>query len=1468
MASSGGNPNLFNLSTPNPSTGPPPFSQPPAYSAPPPSFPSPPPHTAYSYPPATPPFHHHPFLRYPHDPLHHPAISHPTPSPHLPSPSPAANTNPGARLMALLNPPAQLESAVSMPPPFSVPSELSPPANAAILHQTPTALTVTQTVPTSVSSSKLPRGRLVEDGHRTVFDIDSRLPGESQPPQLEVTPITKYISDPGLVLGRQIAVNRTYICYGLKLGAIRVLNINTALRALLKGHSQVVKGCNIGCQLFSIVSHQISETKVTILAITFTLMAMPEPMLGLVGTIPRLCLALLKLGHQFGPEHGLLTHLITDMTFFAEDVHLLARVFVWKIDEGPDEEEKPQISEKIIIAIQIVGDGQSFHPRVCWHSHMQEILFVAIGNYVLKIDTIKLGRGKDFSAEEPVKCPVEKPIDGVQLVGKHDAEVTDLSISQWMITRLVSGSKDGMDGRIFCCEVKIWADRKAVPLATLRPHDGQPVNTVAFITSPNRPEHINLITAGPLNRELKIWTSAGEEGWLSATDSESWQCSQILDLKSSSEPHDEEAFFNQIVVLPKANLVVIANAKKNAIYAVHIDYGLFPACTRMDYIADFTVAMPILSLTGTSDSLLEGEQLVQLYCVQTQAIQQYALDLTQCLPPPSSNVLAKDALPFPSDSLSSEGLSVSASSLGPYTSDPLGVSSSPQLYPIISNHGASATPYPINLVAPVVTSTSQTNTAKLQDKTSVPQPAEKDTDAQHVSSSVSVNPDLAGRASKNISDKGSKQGVTISDHIVDQFVSDHSIDMRIDSVVKSPPDVPSINNKLQKDDSKSGKDDPSIAPNPLLIFKPSGNMTHLITPSEILSGIIGSSEISHANLDPVIEDARTRDMIADTKMESEKIEAMAIGEDRRGQEDFDSQKLLQASFIENRQMSSQDLETELEVDNENSCMIATFNGDVSAETTGKQPAILEELDYNKDRSEKEYAVNATSHYYSADKGMKQKKQYQESGLSSQSSSPFASTDSLNEGIGSSVPTADASIPQILAVQEMLNQVMIMQKEMQKQMSSMVAAPVVKEGKRVEAALGRCMEKAIKANTDALLIRFQGENAKRERIGKDQTQHIINVIMNAVNKDLPAILDRILKKEISAVGPTIARAITPIISSAITESFQRGVGDKAVNQLDKSVSSKLESTVSRQVQMQFQTSGKQMLQDALRSSIESSVVPAFEQFCKTMFEQIDCVFQKGMSEHTVASRQQFEAAHTPLALTLRVDIELYLDCIVKFLDAINSASSMTQNFTTELIDGQRKLLALIAAENTNSAHPITLQQSNGSIPGLPEMALSVQQIEAPMDPKTELSRLISEHKYEEAFTLALQRSDVSIVSWLCMQISRCLVMQTLSSSVFQVDLHAICCTVPPPLSQGVLLALLQQLACDISNETLRKISWITDVAVQINPADPTITSYVRPIFEQVYSILAHQRSLPTTAASDLPNLRLVMHVINSVLLSCK
>jgi enhancer of mRNA-decapping protein 4 len=54
-----------------------------------------------------------------------------------------------------------------------------------------------------------------------------------------------------------------------------------------------------------------------------------------------------------------------------------------------------------------------------------------------------VGRGRDFNVEEPLKCTLDKLIDGMYLVGKHDGDVTDLSLSQWMTTRLASASKDG-----------------------------------------------------------------------------------------------------------------------------------------------------------------------------------------------------------------------------------------------------------------------------------------------------------------------------------------------------------------------------------------------------------------------------------------------------------------------------------------------------------------------------------------------------------------------------------------------------------------------------------------------------------------------------------------------------------------------------------------------------------------------------------------------------------------------------------------------------------------------------------------------------------------------------------------------------------------------------------------------------------------------------------------------------------------
>ncbi|KAL3503674.1 hypothetical protein ACH5RR_038123 [Cinchona calisaya] len=1346
----------------------------------------------YSYPPQPttspflhhlppPQFHHH----LPPDPssqfttnLHQQrSLSFPTPPlqppvsfPQNPSNSGSGNQNHGARLMALLSaPPSTVEippqqpampMATTIQPIVSGGSDFSNGQNLPIVGSGPNNVGFPHPGPMRMPSSKMPKGRHLM-GDRVVYDIDIRLPGEVQP-QLEVTPITKYGSDPGLVLGRQIAVNKTYICYGLKLGAIRVLNINTALRSLLKGLAQRV----------------------------------------------------------------------TDMAFFAEDVHLLAsasvdgRVYIWKITEGPDEEDKPQITGKIVVAVQFTGEGQSVHPRVCWHCHKQEVLVVGIGRRILKIDTTKIGRGETYSAEDPLRCPGDKLIDGIQLVGNHDEEITDLSMCQWMTTRLVSASVDGT--------IKIWEDRKMLPIAVLRPHNGHPVNSVTFLAAPNHPDHIILITGGPLNREIKIWASASEEGWLLPSDSESWHCTQTLELKSSAEVRTEEAFFNQVVALSQAGLLLLANAKKNAIYAVHLDYGANPTATRMDYIAEFTVTMPILSFTGTSDLLPHGEQIVQVYCVQTQAIQQYALDLSQCLPPPLDNaMLDKSDSIVSHEALSGDGYVSSELSESRATEIPLsGFAPKLSMRDIGSENATPATRAVIS--ASVESVTSQDVVASSMESKLVSLPAV--TANADIASIASPPLPLSPRLSRNLSGlrsplKSLDPGSSFSDCGGDSKIIEYSVDRQLD------------------DESKALQDDMSTTLSHPVQFK---HPTHLVTPSELLMAN-SSSEVNHINEQKSESELNIQDVVINTIGRNDEVEVKVVGETRFSHSsDIGSHDELH-NFVSENKKSFYSQASDLGIEMARECRALSpetnmveesrqFDATIGSQTLTQPSTTGDEIrnsakDIPRKNADSAIPVSVQQTPASNSKGKKQKGKNNK-GSGPLSPSPFNSSDSSNEaGASSSIPSAESIFTQIQAMQETLNQLMSVQKDMQKQMSMIVAVPVTKEGRRLEAALGKHTEKAVKANADALWARLQEENAKEEKSSRDWIQQITNLITNCLNKDLPAMVEKAVKKESSTVGQSVARTITPTIekavSSAIIDAFQKGVADKAVNQLEKLINSKLEATVARQIQAQFQTSGKQALQETLKSSLEASVVPAFEMSCRSMFEQVDATFHKGMAEHATAALQQFESSHSPLALALR--------------DAINSASSMTQTLSAELADGHRKLLALaVAGANSKGANPLVSQLSNGPLAGLHE------KLEAPVDPTKELSRLIAEGKYEEAFTAALQRSDVFIVSWLCSQ----------------VDLQGILSMNPLPLSQGVLLSLLQQLSCDISKETPRKLSWMRDIVSAVNPTDQMIAVHVRPIFEQVYQILNHHRSLPTTSGVELSSIRLIMHVINSMLMSCK
>lgn len=536
-----------------------------------------------------------------------------------------------------------------------------------------------------------------------------------------------------------------------------------------------------------------------------------------------------------------------------------------------------------------------------------------------------------------------------------------------------------------------------------------------------------------MNRELKIWASAEEEGWLLPSDVETWKCTQTLELKSSAEPRLEDVFFNQVVALNRAGLFLLANAKKNAIYAVHIDYGPDPASTRMDYIAEFTVTMPILSLTGTSDGSPDGEHIVQVYCVQTQAIQQYALDLSQCLPPPLENAeLEKTdssaARAF--DGANSNGLSTLESSHGSKSADmhvssltsaPAVLSSNVESVPIASR--------PESLPSTEVTSLPE-NTSGSEPKSSG-LPSHTNVDNFHSASPpLPLSPRLSRKSSGFRSPTGYEPSPQPGDIGGDQSVIDFSVDHRSTTTKEKKVDVPSSGDNLWKADRNVAQNDISVVPDPPVVFK---HPTHLITPSEILS-TAPSSENSQFNQRMNAGEAKVQDVVVNNDTEGAEVEVKVVGETTVGQSnEFECPREPHTPVAEKKEKSFYSQASDLSIQMARDCCVGPYSGeavrqvnDVSVSETHDRPSNngeVEEQDLPKDAPAKAGTSEAPSaSTQSPAPSAKGKKQKAKNSQPSPSPSPYNSRDSNEPACSSGAPSTDAALSQLSGIHDALDQV--------------------------------------------------------------------------------------------------------------------------------------------------------------------------------------------------------------------------------------------------------------------------------------------------------------------------------------------------------------------------------------------------------------------------------------------------------------
>ena len=138
-----------------------------------------------------------------------------------------------------------------------------------------------------------------------------------------------------------------------------------------------------------------------------------------------------------------------------------------------------------------------------------------------------------------------------------------------------------------------------------------------------------LLLGDSLNRQLQLHSMA--------PGGEAMELRQTLQLESRD---GAAGLCNAIDVQPQAGLVVLANMERKAVYVLHVRLSEDGGAS-FDYLTKYQLGWPILSMAAEQCSDGGSSGVAKLYCVQTHAIQAYALQVAECVPAHSPAAMAE-----------------------------------------------------------------------------------------------------------------------------------------------------------------------------------------------------------------------------------------------------------------------------------------------------------------------------------------------------------------------------------------------------------------------------------------------------------------------------------------------------------------------------------------------------------------------------------------------------------------------------------------------------------------------------------------------------------------------------------------------------------------------------------------------------------------------------------------------------------
>lgn len=376
-----------------------------------------------------------------------------------------------------------------------------------------------------------------------------------------------------------------------------------------------------------------------------------------------------------------------------------------------------------------------------------------------------------------------------------------------------------------------------------------------------------------------------------------------------------------------------------------------------------------------------------------------------------------------------------------------------------------------------------------------------------------------------------------------------------------------------------------------------------------------------------------------------------------------------------------------------------------------------------------------------------------------------------------------------------------------------------------------VERALESRQEQEQRRLERALAEGQQRGGQLQEQLTQQLSQALSSAVAGRLERSIRDEIKkTVPPCVSRSLEPVagqLSSSMATKLTAVEGSMKEN-ISKLLKSKnLTDAIARAAADTLQGP----MQAAYREAFQSVVLPAFEKSCQAMFQQINDSFRLGTQEylqqlesHMKSRKAREQEAREPVLAQLRGLVSTLQGATDQMAATVSSSVRAEVQHQLHVAVGslQESILAQVqrivkgevsvALKEQQAAVTSSIMQAMRSAAGTPVPAAHIDC----QAQQAHILQLLQQGNLNQAFQQALTAADLNLVLYVCETVD--------PAQVFGQP--------PCPLSQPVLLSLIQQLASDLGTRTDLKLSYLEEAVMHLDHSDPITRDHMGSVMAQV------------------------------------